>query len=186
MDGSNTGADLDTCKNLCDARLDCNSIEYGPTNTQCKLLEQKAPTNGKYNDHIFCKKLSVGTLSQTLYTFNILFLTCLNIYCLHILLQYIILTFLLGLETHGAVAYVPNLFGDEGILIMGGGKYNFDTNLVEEQHDHMISFKIERTGSSSSPLAFVNKADHDWLHNLSPYIQVIEDKLVIAQGGTVR
>ena len=50
----------------------------------------------------------------------------------------------LGLETHGAVAYVPNLFGDEGILIIGGGKYNFDTNLVEEQHDHMISFKIAR------------------------------------------
>lgn len=96
------------------------------------------------------------------------------------------MTFNLAIETHGAVAYVPNLFGDEGLLIIGGGMYNFGTNKVEELHDDIVSFKIQRTIHDSNPLAFVNKVHHDWISNLAPYVQVLEGKIVIAQGGTVR
>ena len=84
------------------------------------------------------------------------------------------------------MAYVPNLFGDEGIIVAGGGKYDFSQGLVEEQNENIVSFKIERTGVANSPLNFTNEADHPWISNLSPYVQSIEDKIVIVQGGVVR
>ena len=93
---------------------------------------------------------------------------------------------IIAIETHAAVAHVPNLFGDEGIIIIGGGEYDYDGNLVEDQNENIVSFKIERTGDSSRPLAFTNKNERSWISNLAPYVQAIEDKIVIAQGGVVR
>ena len=84
------------------------------------------------------------------------------------------------------MAYVPNIFGDEGIIIVGGGKYDYAGNLVEDQNENIVSYKIERTGDPETPLAFVNKNEKSWISNLGPYVEAIEDKIVIAQGGVVR
>ena len=90
------------------------------------------------------------------------------------------------METHGAVSYIPNLFGDEGILVAGGGRYNWSSNKVEEQNKNLVSFKIERREDSSRPLDFTKEAHHSWTKNFAPYLHSIEDKIVIAQGGVVR
>ena len=94
--------------------------------------------------------------------------------------------FFIAIETHAAVAHVPNLFGDEGIIIVGGGKYDYGGNLVEDQNENIVSFKIERTGDTTKPLAFSNKNQRPWISNLAPHVQAIEDKIIIAQGGVVR
>ena len=54
------------------------------------------------------------------------------------------------------------------------------------QNENIVSFKIERTGDSLKPLAFEEQVVRQWITNLSPYVQAIEDKIIIAQGGVVR
>ena len=88
-----------------------------------------------------------------------------------------------ALKTEGSVTYVPNLFGEESLLIVGGGKYKYDDNTVEELSDKIVSFKIKRTTNANKPLEFENKAEKSWLGNLPPYVEVLEDKVVIAQAG---
>ena len=90
------------------------------------------------------------------------------------------------METHGSVSYIPNLFGDEGIIIAGGGRYNWSSNKADEQNKKLVSLKIERREDSSKPLDFAKEAHHAWTKNLAPYVHAIEDRIVIAQGGVVR
>ena len=90
------------------------------------------------------------------------------------------------LETHAAVAYVPNLFGEESILVIGGGKLNQDTSEIEEENPYLESYSIKRTNDPSNPLEFKKTSHKYWSKNIAPYIQVLEDKIVIVQGGTVR
>ena len=88
-----------------------------------------------------------------------------------------------ALRTEASVAYVPNLFGEESLLIVGGGKYKYDDDTVEEASDKIVSFKIKRTTNANKPLEFENKAEKSWLGNLPPYVEVLEDKVVFAQAG---
>ena len=99
---------------------------------------------------------------------------------------FVVFVYFIGLETHGSVSYIPNLFGDEGILVAGGGRYNLSSKKVDEQNKNLVSFKIERREDSSRPLEFTKEAHHPWTKNLAPYVHAIEDKIVIAQGGVVR
>ena len=94
--------------------------------------------------------------------------------------------YIIGLETHGAVSYVPNLFGGEGIMVVGGGRYNFTSNKAQKQNKNIVTYKIERKEDSANPLDFTNEAHHPWSKNFAPYVNAIEDKIVIAQGGVVR
>ena len=99
---------------------------------------------------------------------------------------FVVFVYIIGLETHGSVSYIPNLFGDERILVAGGGRYNLSSNKVEEQNKNLVSFQIERREDSSKPLDFTKESHHQWTKNLAPYVQAIEDRIVFAQGGVVR
>ena len=84
---------------------------------------------------------------------------------------------------------MPNLFGEESLIIVGGGKYDYDNNQVEKQSDKIVSFKIRKTSDANKPLAFENKAEnhmHLGIGNIGPYVEALEDKVVIAEGGYVR
>ena len=71
-------------------------------------------------------------------------------------------------------------------MVAGGGRYNGSSNKVDEQNKKLVSFKIERREDSSKPLDFTKETHHPWTKNLAPYVQAIEDRIVIAQGGVVR
>ena len=68
---------------------------------------------------------------------------------------------------------------------MGGGKYNFQSNEVDAEHQHIVSLKIMRTGNDTNPLSFVEETHHDWINTFGPYVQVIDDQIIIVQGGEV-
>ena len=53
-------ASLETCKNDCDARVDCNSFTHSTSANSCKLLAESAPTSAKFEDYQFCTK-NTGT-----------------------------------------------------------------------------------------------------------------------------
>ena len=75
------------------------------------------------------------------------------------------------------------------MIIVGGGKYDYDNNQVEKQSDKIVSFKIRKTSDAIKPLAFENKAEnhmHLGIGNIGPYVEALEDKVVIAEGGYVR
>ena len=90
------------------------------------------------------------------------------------------------LATSNTVAYVPNLFGEESILVIGGGKYDTSTNAVTEEEKHMLAYRIKRTNNAAKPLEFEKTMHKDWSRNFSPYVQAIADKIVVVQGGEVR
>ena len=74
------------------------------------------------------------------------------------------------------------------MIIVGGGEFDYDTETVSEQSDKIVSVKIKRTSDSNKPLEFENKAVHQMhqgIENLSPYVETLEDKVVIAQSGYV-
>ena len=47
---------LDQCANHCNLRSDCSSFAHSATNKNCKLMDGKLPTHGKYKDYQFCSK----------------------------------------------------------------------------------------------------------------------------------
>ena len=78
------------------------------------------------------------------------------------------------------------MFGEESILVIGGGKYDTSTKEVTEEEGHMVAYRIQRTGNAAKPLEFEISMHKDWIPNFSPYIQAIADKIVVVQGGKVR
>ena len=71
-------------------------------------------------------------------------------------------------------------------MIVGGGTYDFAQKSVTEKNENIVTFKIKRTNNPSKPLTFLQKNERSWLSNLAPYVQALEDKIIIAQGGVVR
>ena len=75
------------------------------------------------------------------------------------------------------------------MIIVGGGEYNYQDDEVVKQSDKIVSFKIRKTSDANKPLAFENKAEnhmHLGVGNIGPYVESLEDKVVIAEGGYVR
>ena len=83
------------------------------------------------------------------------------------------------------------------MIIVGGGEYDYDNNKVKvdannkpvRQSNKIVSFKIKKTSDVNKPLAFENKAEnhmHLGIGNIGPYVEALEDKVVIAEGGYVR
>ena len=55
-------ASLENCRRDCDDRHDCNAFEHSNTNdTGCKLLNESVPTNPKFEEFQFCRKIWTGT-----------------------------------------------------------------------------------------------------------------------------
>ena len=51
---------------------------------------------------------------------------------------------------------------------------------------HFIKIKIMLDSSVTGGVAFEKRLHNDWKNSISPYVEALEDKIVIVDGGRVR
>ena len=94
--------------------------------------------------------------------------------------------FIIQIVGQTAVAYVPNMFGKETLLVIGGGKVESNGEDIREVYSNIEAFTINQTANPSNPLKFEKNHEKNWIDQFSPYVQVLEDRILIVQGGPVR
>ena len=52
--------DLDKCISDCDAKRECDALEYSKAKNICKLLTETKPTASQKEDYKFCTKIKEG------------------------------------------------------------------------------------------------------------------------------
>ena len=66
-------ASLEKCKADCDAKSECNSFVHSMSGNLCKLLAEAEPTQPKYQDGKFCKKIMIGTCVYEWHAWKLLY-----------------------------------------------------------------------------------------------------------------
>ena len=56
LTGPGYAATLEKCKNDCDARNDCHFFAHSISKQKCRLIEQRIPTDKKFQDYQVCSK----------------------------------------------------------------------------------------------------------------------------------
>ena len=61
LQGMIRGYSKTQCSMRCDRTAGCLSFEYSPTRKICNLNNQQIPTQKKFQDYLFCSKVTAST-----------------------------------------------------------------------------------------------------------------------------